>query len=305
MTTSVFTSAVAHSLKRTLANIIDDKTDGYESNLVMKRWLTQSSMEDAFEDDLEMSGLGLAQEVPEGSELPSAVLREGYVTRYIARKFGLKVIVTEEAMEDCKYEQVIQAARRLKRAMWKTVDIDATNLLVRAFNSSYTGADGVCLGNASHTLATGGTFSNIMATPMSPSRAAWIVATTAIRKMVGHDGIIEGYEPEKIVCPLEQWATWAGIVGSERAPEPGAFNEINVANTTMDSDSVVPIKYWTNTTTNWGMTTDAENGLNLRWRKKPRSRTWVNNDQESMSYGISARWTRGWSDPRAFYGVNA
>lgn len=260
-------------------------------------------MSDNWEDDLETAGPGFATEFGEGTELPAGTLREGYLTRYIARKFGQKLIITEEALEDTKYERVLDAARRLKRAMWKTADMDATLMLVRATNTSYVGGDGLPLASASHTLANGGTFSNTMSTPMSPSVPAITVARSAVMKYPGHDGITEGYDFEKVVCPVEQWAVWEGLTKSSMAPEPGNFAEINVVKP-LDL-KVVPLRFWTNTSTNYCYITDCDNGVNFRWRRRPRSRTWVDNDNEVMKYGISARWARGWTDPRCVHFVNA
>jgi hypothetical protein len=301
---TVFTSVIANALKETLEQVIDDPTDGYDKGALLHKWLDEMPMDDNWEDDLESGGPGLASEKTEGAEMNTGTIREGYITRYIARTFALKLIVTEEAIEDRKYPKIINAARRLKRALWKTADIDATNILVRGFNTGYVGGDGQPLWSASHTLPHGGTFSNTMSVPMSPSRAAVIIATSAMRKLPGHDGLTEGYEPKVVVCPTEQWAVWEGLLRSRFAPEPGAFNEINVVNQSLDL-RVVPNKYWTNSTTNYGYLTDCEYGLNFRWRRRPRSRTWIDNAQELMNYGISARWARGWSDPRASYGVNA
>lgn len=298
---TVFTSTIANALKRTLEEIVTDKN---ADKLLLERWCNIKKMKDAWEDDLEVAGPGLASQKAEGTEISAGTILEGYRTRYIARTFGLKLIITEEAIEDNKYEQVLQAGKRLKRAMSKTADIDATNILVRMFDTSYVGGDGLPLGSASHTLPHGGTFSNVMATPMSPSRAALIVATTQLRKMPGHDGVIEGYEPKKIVCPVDQWAVWSEVLKSTHAPEAGQFNAINVANSELDLE-VVPNKYWSNTTTNWAIMTDAGNGINFRWRRKPRNKSWVENDLETMKYSVSARWARGWSDPRAAYCVEA
>ncbi len=304
MSGTVFTSTVAHTLKRTLSGIVDDKTDGIEGGMLYKKWAKQVEMEDAYEDDLEMGGPGLASEKPEGSEIALGTMREGFITRYWARTFALKLIITEEAMEDCKYKEAIDMAKRLKRSMAKTLDIDMTALLMRAFNSSYVGGDGVSLASASHTLPHGGTFSNTLATPFSPSRMAVIAATSQMRKFPGHDGITEGVEPKTIVCPVEQWAVWKGIIGSEYAPEAGEFNEINVVNQDLNL-KVVPIKYWTNSSTNWGIITDAENGLQCRMRRAMAGRAWVDNDNMVMKHAQSARWARGWSDARGFLGSNA
>lgn len=302
---NVFTGTIFHTLKRTLRSIVDDKSDGFAGGMLMPRFCNEGTMEDNYVDDLEMGGPGLASEKPEGAALSVGTVREGVLTRYNARTFGQKLIVTREAMEDTKYDQALKLARRLKRSLLKTVEIDATNLLVRAFNTAYVGGDGLPLGSASHTLPNGGTFSNIMAVPMSPSRAAMIVATSQMRKFPGHDGITEGVMPKKIVCPVDQWAVWEGLVKSTKAPEAGMFNEINVVNQTLDITDIVANQYWSNTTTNWGIITDADNGLNFLWRRKPSSDDWVEQNQQTYMYSISARWARGWSDPRGFYGVNA
>lgn len=299
----IFDSAIARALKKTLNSVITDDSDGYESGLIMPKFCKVGSMEDAYEDDVEYGGPGLATEKTEGSEMQSGTIREGAVTRYLARTFALKLAVTEEAMEDAKYPQVINAARRLKRAMFKTIDVDAALMLVRGFDSNYVGGDNVSLWSSSHTLPNGGTYSNTLATPMSPSRQAVIVATSMAKKLPGHDGIVEGYTPIGVTFPTEQWAVWSGLVNSEKAPEAGQFNEINVVNSDLRL-KLVENKYWGNTTTNWAMLTDCDNGFKFLYRRRPRSRSWVDNNNEVMLYGISSRWSRGWSDPRCTIGSN-
>lgn len=301
---TVSTAVIAGSLKETLESIVDDDTDGAMSSLDIFKLLDEGTMKDNFVDDLEYGGPGLAVEKPEASEIQAGSIKEGYLTRYMARTFALKLIISDEAMEDKKYEKVINAQKRLMRAMGKTVQIDGTNIFIRMFNAAFVGGDGVCLGSASHTLPQGGTFSNIMATPQSPSVAAVITATTQIRKYPGHDGITEGYEPECVACPVDQWAAWDVILHSTHKPEAGEFNAINVVNYSLDID-VYPLKHWTNSTTNWALKTSADNGLKWLWRRKPKGRAWVDNDFETKKSSVSARWARGWSDPRSVLGVNA
>lgn len=296
---TIFTGTVYHELKETIDTVIVDPKYG-ENDLVCRKYLERKTMSDNYEDDIGIAGAGLASETAEGTAIPAVTITEDYVTRYFARKFTAKLMITEETVEDCKYPVVTDMARFLKRSMFKTMDIDMTFLLVRATNANYVGGDGVALASTAHTLANGGTFSNMFAVAQSPSRLALINATSQIRKYPGHDGITEGYEPKKIVCPTEQWAVWAGILKSTHAPEAGQFNEINVVNSELDL-SVVDIPYWDNTTTAWGIITDAPNGLQYRVRRRPRTNDWVDNEQEVMNYSISARWSRGWSDPRGFF----
>ena len=304
MAGTVSTSVISKSLKNTLNKIATDKSDGLESR-VWKRWMSTVKMTDHWEDDLEVGGPGLASEFQEGAEMPVGSIREGYVERYIARKFGIKIIVTEEAIEDGKYKDVIIAGKRAKRALWLTTDVDASLLLVRAENAAYTLGDGVSLASASHTLPDGGTFSNTAATPLSPSRGAVIEHQTAVRKLPGQDGVVtDALKLECVICPIDQEPTWRVITGSSKAPEAGQFNAINVVNADYGLD-VVGNVYWDTTTTNYAYKTTADNGFNFRWRRKPKARSWGDNDQELTKWGISARWARGITDKRGCYFVGA
>lgn len=301
---SALTTSVAYkTLKATLDNIITDSTDNMESNLVCKKYMKVETMDSAYEDDLENGGPGLATEKAEGQALDVMSLYEGPVTRYIARKFGLIMQITEELDEDGKYNsKYINAARRMKRAIYKTLETDCANILARAANTSYLGGDGVPLASASHTIPGGGTFSNTLGTPLSPSRTALITMIQNVFKLPGHDGTPEPQKVTKVVFPPDQWGAWMGILKSELVPE-SAFNEINVVKGMGIEPVMVP--YWTSSATNWAILTDADDGLKLKWRRKPRARTWYDEPTEIINHGISARWARGWSNARAFYFSNA
>lgn len=301
MAASVFTSDVFGTLKETLNTIVQDR-DGEKSS-DYKKFCSERSQKDQYEDDLEMGAPGLASEVAEGGQIPLGTFQQGYFTRYVARKFGLRLVITEETMEDTKYPEAIRAAKKLTSSLWKTVDIDATSMLVRAWDTNYTGGDALPLISASHTLPHGGTFSNNMATAISPSRTAVILAVTQVGRYPDKSGITSGYSLKKVLCPLNQWAVWAGILKSDKAPENDT-NEINVVKTDLNL-TAVPLKFWNNTTTNYIFQTDCDNGLQVRWKRKPRSRTWVENSHELAHHSISARWSRGWSDPRCVLGVQA
>lgn len=300
---TITTSTTFRNLKATLDTIITDEAVG-PGDLILKKYFKVSSMDENYIDDAEVGGPGLATEKAEAQELDVGSITDGYLTRYIARKFGLKMVVAEEALDDGKYSKYIDAAKRLKRAMYKTMEIDAANVLNRATNTSYVGGDALCLANSSHTLPTGGTFSNTLSTPMSPSRAALMVIHQNVMKLPGHDGVTEGYLTQKVICPVELYGAFLGIVNSEKVPE-SPNNEINVVKSDGWITDVVAVPYWTASSTNWLVTTDAPDGLKWLDRRKPRSRTWTDNDTESLKYAISARWARGWSDPRGIYYSNA
>lgn len=299
----VTTSAAFKTLKATLEEIVTDPTDNIEKNTYYSKYLKVSGMTDNYEDDLENGGPGLATEKFEGQALDVGSLYEGYLTRYIARKFGLIMQITEELDEDGKYNsKYIDAARRLKRAVHKTMEIDCAQILNRAANSAFVGGDGLSLANSAHTIPGGGSFSNTLATPFSPSRAALIVVNQNLMTLPGHDGVTEGYQMEAVVCPPAQWGTWSGVLGSPQVPE-SPNNEKNVVYGLVGK-APIAVPYWTASTTNWLVTTSAAD-LKLKVRRKPKGRTWYDEPTEVINYGISARWARGWSDPRAIYFSNS
>ena len=294
----IFTSTAALALKETLEDIDTDELGSEGSAAVFPKWLNVKSMGDNYVEYYEIAGSGLAGEKPEGESIPVGTIYEGPLTRFNARTYGQRMIVSDEALEDLKYDKVIQAAKRNNRSLWKLADFDATLMLVRATNTSFVGGDLLPLASTAHVLPGGGTYSNKLATAFSPSKAALVVATAQLMQQVGHDGLIDGVEPKKAIFPVQQWGVWREVLGSSNDPTPGAFNAINVINRDLNI-TPVPIKYWNNTTTNWALITDADLGLMWFWRRKPKSNTWVTEDKTMMNYAITARWTRGWVNPRA------
>jgi hypothetical protein len=300
----IFTSTAALALKDTLEDIDTDEHGSEGSKAVFTKWMNVKTMADNYIEFYEVAGSGLAGEKPEGESIPVGTIYEGPLTRFNARTYGQRMIVSDEALEDMKYDKVIMAAKRNNRSLWKLGDFDATLILVRATSSSYVGGDGQPLASTSHTLPGGGTYSNMLATAMSPSKASLVIAQAQLMQQVGHDGLIDGVEAKKAVFPVQQWGVWREILGSTNDPTPGAFNAINPINRDLNI-TPVPVKYWTNTTTNWALITDADLGLMWFWRRKPKSNTWVTEDKTMMNYAITARWSRGWVNPRSVLFSNA
>jgi hypothetical protein len=297
----VMQSHLAESLKRTLEGI---EMDRRSPDVDYPGWTREMSMEDAYIDYLEWSGPGFAAEKSEGGDIPTATMKAGPVYRAWARTYALQIVISEEALEDGKYPEIVRAGRMLRNSMQDTVDLDCTNILARAFNSDYVGGDDVELCSTAHPLAQGGTFSNEMATPETPSRSAVITATTNLMDMPGHNGIIKGYRPKQVLHPNAQWAVWEELINSAYAPEAGEYNRINVVNYSITLTHR-PLRFLQSTDTNWFVTTNHESPIRMAWRRRPRSKSWVENSNEVMIFKVSARWANLWTNPRCIYGVAA
>lgn len=300
----VMQSDIYKATKRVLNKIVDDKANASEP--IYPKWCEKGTMEDAFDQDQEYAGGGLLTVKGEGTEMATIGMRQGVTTVYIPVVFAARMMATEEALDDNKYPEIINLARRLKRSALKTQEIDTSLILMRHTNTSYVGGDGLCLANAAHTTPDGSTFSNVMATPLAPSPEAVQVAWTVARTMIGHDGHVEGYDLEKVVYPSAQHFAWSTVLMSKMNPENGNFAAINVVNSSaIGSISQVDNKYWLNSTTNYGFLTSAEGGPNIRFRKPMTSRSTDDFDTITLKYSIHYRSARGWTDPRAYYGVAA
>jgi hypothetical protein len=296
------TSEIFRLLKPTLREVLTDKTDNIQRNVAFTKFCNVRDIEDAYVDDTEIAGPGLVAEKPEGTEIALGQVKSGFLKRYTPGTFALKLTVTKEAQEDNKYTEAVPFARFLKKSMWTTADVIAALMLARATNTTYPGGDGVPLASASHTLPHGGTFSNTMATPMSPSNASLAIARAALTRMPDLNGIISPLMAKKVVFPVAQESLWDVLLGSAKSPEAGQFNAINIAYK-MNLEPV-RVHHWTNTDTNWALISDAENGLNFMWRIRPQERTWMDNDNDIIKFAIRGRFTTGWTNARGIFFVD-
>lgn len=311
MSGTLFTGHVFHTLQATIENFVQDELESSESSLICKEWLEEGhfgkKMSSHWEDDLEMIGPTLLSEKKEGMNITPVTLREGALTRYYARTIAGEITATDEVMEDTKYPEVVRAVAYLNAALYLTLDVDMTNILARAWNTDYAITDGMSqpLASASHQAGEGVTWSNTMAVPLPPSVLSVSTARAAVRAFPGHNGYrgFGNYMLKKVVCPIEQESIWETLVLSEKTPVAGNFAEINIVQRM--KLKVVPIVYWQNTTTNYGFITNAKNGIQHRWKRKPRSRTWTTNGSQTLVWSCSARWSNGCSDARGFYGVQS
>lgn len=304
---TIFTSTLARQLHATLDERITDE-DYKMSDSIAPRWCDEMPMKYGFVDIQEYGGPGFAAEKGEGQEIDSGTIYEGSSQRVFARVFALKMSITEEAIEDLYYPEIVNAKGRLRQALSKTWDQDTSFMLVRGFNTAFTFFAGQPLWSASQALPGGGTFSNIAPVAFAPGRPALDALWVQARQLPGHDGIVSamGYKLEKLLCPVEQEPEWRATIGSTNDPGVGEFNRINTANKKwglMDIE-VIGNPFWNNTATNYAVLTNCE-GFRIYWKRKPKDRAWVSNENEVMCYALSARWARTNIDPRSTIGVNA
>ena len=125
----------------------------------------------AYEEDFEVTGFGLAPMKPEGTSVAFDSETQGTVSRYTHVAYALGYIVTKEELDDNLYEQVSKRrAPALAFSMRQTKENVAANIYNKAFTSGL-GGDGKVLIAADHPSRSGDQ-SNILGTAADLSEAS-------------------------------------------------------------------------------------------------------------------------------------
>jgi hypothetical protein len=125
-----------------------------------------------YEEEVEMSGFGLASVKGQGDATPYDSESQQSVTRYSHVAFGLGFQITREEMDDNLYEKKgVTRTQALAFSFRQTKENVAANVYNRAFNTSYTGGDGKALLVTDHPSLSGSQ-SNTLATAADISEAA-------------------------------------------------------------------------------------------------------------------------------------
>jgi hypothetical protein len=256
-----------------------------------------TTMEDGYADDVESAGTTLLEEKAEGQPMTAEDIILGGTKRYIPKTMAKKVSISEETLEDNKYEKVLKPSKRLMASAYKTQDIDFANMLLLS-TTQLGGYDATALASTSHVLVAGGTTSNYLngGVGMTPSPQALIQARAMATLMPGPNGLVDSLELEGIVFPEIQLDLWRVITGTEKAVGSN-FNDINtVKSYGLD---LHPVKWFDAvSTTFWGVITDAKEGFRCLEKRKIKGNTWVDNDGMVAHHGVSYRMAIGWSNWR-------
>ena len=261
----------------------------------------QATIERAYFEEPVGYGFGAAPELPDG--MPVTYQQGGVLfnKRYTYKVFGLAFALTKILVEDGDHISIGSTfSKHLAQSLIETKELRCANVLNRAFNSSYLGGDGVCLGSASHPIV-GGTFSNILATPAALSQTSMEQMLIQIRKAVDNNGKKIRLQGKKLVISPDN--VFQGEVLLKSVLRAGTnnndINPIKSLSNTVDADAAVISRM--TSTTQWGITTDAPEGLKLIVRRKLAKSMEGDFETDSVRYKATERYIEGWTDPRAYY----
>jgi Mu-like prophage major head subunit gpT len=255
----------------------------------------------AFEEDVGVSSFGLAVQKSEGAPISYDSERQGFITRYQHAVYALGFIITREMMEDDQYDVIgKRKAEGLAFSMRQTKEVIAANVYNRAFNSSFTGGDGSSLISATHANIKGGTWSNQIATAADLSEASLEQACIDIAGFTNDAGLLIAVRPESLVIPRQLIFEAKRILGTDGRVGTDN-NDLNAIKTLGSIPEVITNHFLTDTDT-WFIKTNVQNGLKYMERRADSFDMDNDWDTENAKFKATARYSFGWTDPRALYG---
>lgn len=256
----------------------------------------------AYEEDVGTTSFGLFHVKPEGSPINYSTERQGFTTRYSHVVYALGFIVTREAFDDDQYAIIGERkAKGLAFSARQTKETIAANVYNRAFNSSYTGGDGVSLCNASHPNIAGGTWSNTPSTQSDLSEAALEQAYIDIASWTNDAGLKIAVQSQSLIIPVQQVfeaeriLKTSGRVGTD-------LNDINAVKQMGLFPKGIVVSHYLTDTDAWFIRTNCPDGMKYFERRGDEFDMDDEWDTENAKYKASFRCSFGWTDPKGLYG---
>jgi hypothetical protein len=260
--------------------------------------------ERSFEEETKLSGFSAAPVKNEGSAIAYDNAQEAFTARYNHETIALGFSLTEEAIEDNLYDSLsARYTKALARAMAYTKQVKAAAVLNNGFTNSaaYYGGDGVPLFSASHPLVSGGTNSNIPATPADLNETSLEAAVIQIAQWTDERGLLIAAKPKKLVVPPSLQFVATRLLETELRVGT-TDNDINaIKNNGSVAEGYTVNNYLTDTNA-WFLTTDVPNGMK-HFVRTPMSNSMDGDfDTGNVRYKSRERYSFGWSDPLGMWG---
>jgi len=255
----------------------------------------------AFEEEVGVTGFGYAVVKTEGGGAYYDDMEQGFVQRYTHYVMALGFKITREMFEDNQYMQLgLRKTKGLVFAMKQTKEVLFANILNRAFNDSYTYADGKELCATDHPNKSGGTWRNELTTAADLSEDSLEQACLDIGAFETDRGMLIKVLPKKLVIPPELEFDAARILKSVQQSNT-ANNDINALRTLSKVPGVAVNHYLTDADA-WFVKTDCPDGLKYFQRREQEVTTDNDHETSNASYLISERFVPGVTDCRGLFG---
>jgi hypothetical protein len=172
----------------------------------------------------ETHDIDMFEEVEEGENYSFKTTKAGANKTLVIKKYGLGIQISQEAIDDGKYDELADLMRKLARSAQESREVSFVNLFNNGFSSELT-PDGLSVFNSAHTLPSGGTYSNVLPVASDLSESSLQSACTMFSTaFVGDTGIIHHLTPRKILVHPVNAPYARELVGSSLKPDTNDNN---------------------------------------------------------------------------------
>ena len=256
----------------------------------------------AFEEEVMLSGFAGAPVKQEGASVVFDQATESFTARYTHDTVALAFSITEEAIEDNLYDRLAaRYTRALARSMSNTKQVKAASVLNNAQNAANPGGDGVALIANNHPLASGGQFSNVLATAADLNETSLEQSLIDIASFVDERGLKIAAQGVKMIIPKELQFTAERLMKTPQRTAT-ADNDINA----LVSMGMIPQGYRVNNfladTDAYFIMTDIPNGFKHFVRAPIKTAMEGDFETGNVRFKARERYSFGFSDPRCVFG---
>lgn len=256
----------------------------------------------AYEEEVEITGFGLAPVKPQGAQIFYDTEMQGPVSRYVHVAYALGYIVTYEELRDNLYEVVSKRrAQQLAFSMRQTKENILASVYNNGFSSSYAGADGVSLFSAAHPTASGNQ-SNLLTTAADLSELAVEDLCIQIMQTTNNRGMKISALPQSLHVPPALWFEANRIYHSVLQNDT-SNNAVNVLRATGVFPKGIKVNHYFSSATAWFIRTNIPRALQYFERDKVSFDQDNDFDTKNAKAACYERYSAFWSDFRGAYGT--
>lgn len=258
------------------------------------------SSDKEFEKYQSMTNLPLFGIKERGKSVAYADPYQGYQKEVVNETYGLGCIITREMYEDDQYNKMNNQPKMLARSARQTMETLAWTILNRAFNTSYTGADGQCLVSSTHPQIRSGNFSNVLGTAADLNQTSFETIIQQVMDATDDDNLKIKLMPKTLVVPTALSIRAEKILTSDLVT--GTAN--NDKNVVRGKCSLV-VSPWLTDSDAWFIVTDCPSETGLIWQDRRKTELTRDNefDTENLKFKQTWRSQCTWINPRCVYGT--
>lgn len=255
-----------------------------------------------YEEDVEVTGFGLAPVKPQGQSISYDTFAQQTVTRYTHVAYGLGFIITREAIDDDLYEKpAINNTQALAWSGRQTKENVGANVYNRGFNTAFTPTgDGAALFSASHPTMSGNQ-SNLL-TAADLSEATLEDACITVGNAQNARGLRIALRPESLHISIQNQFEAERILKSILTPST-SNNAINALRSMGMFPNGAKVNHYFTDTDAWFVRTNVPAaGMTMFQRVKAEFAQDGDFDTSNLKYKYYERYAFGASDFRAIWG---